>query len=98
MEALAATAAAYLIGFSIVYFLIAQSWPENFSETVSRMGSLYFTLFVFSTAGFGDIAAKTDFARAIVLLQIVGNLVIIALDGRLLLAAVKRWQARRTVQ
>ncbi|WP_236077868.1 potassium channel family protein [Rhodococcus sp. P1Y] len=59
------------------------------------MGGLYFTLTVFSTVGFGDITASTDFARAVVSIQMIGNLVIIALGGRLLLAAVRRGQARR---
>lgn len=95
VEALAAVVPIYLIGFSTAYHLIAASAPQNFSEPVSRMGGLYFTLSVFSTVGFGDITASTDFARGVVSIQMIGNLVIIALGGRLLLAAVRRGQARR---
>lgn len=94
IEATAAIVPVYLIGFSTVYFLMSEASYDNFTEPVSRMGSLYFTLSVFSTVGFGDIAASTDSARAVVSLQIVGNLVIIALGGRLLLAAIRRGQAR----
>lgn len=96
IEALFAVVPIYLIGFSTVYYLIAASDHQNFTEPVSRMGSLYFTLSVFTTVGFGDITAATDFARAIVTLQMVGNLVVVALGGRLLLAAVRRGQARRS--
>lgn len=95
IEALAAVIPVYLFGFSTAYFLIASSSAANFSEAVSRMGSLYFTLSVFTTVGFGDITASTDFARAVVTVQMVGNLVIVALGGRLLLAAVRRGRARR---
>lgn len=94
IEATAAIVPVYLIGFSTVYFLMSEASNDNFTEPVSRMGSLYFTLSVFSTVGFGDIAASTDSARAVVSFQIVGNLVIIALGGRLLLAAIRRGQAR----
>ncbi|MEO7079226.1 MAG: potassium channel family protein [Rhodococcus sp. (in: high G+C Gram-positive bacteria)] len=94
IEATAAIVPVYLVGFSTVYFLMSQAAYENFTEPVSRMGSLYFSLSVFSTVGFGDIAASTDSARAVVSLQMVGNLVLIALGGRLLLAAIRRGQAR----
>ncbi|WP_072806618.1 potassium channel family protein [Rhodococcoides yunnanense] len=96
IEALAAVVPVYLIGFSAVYYLIAAASELNFNEPVTRVGSLYFTLSVFSTVGFGDITASTDFARAIVTLQMVGNLVFVALGGRLLVAAVRRGQARRS--
>lgn len=95
IEALAAVVPIYLIGFSTGYYLIASTSAANFSEPVSRMASFYFTLSVFSTVGFGDITASTDFARAVVSVQMVGNLVIVALGGRLLLAAVRRGQARK---
>lgn len=95
VEAIAMVVPIYLIGFSTAYHLIAASAAQNFNEPVSRMGGLYFTLTVFSTVGFGDITASTDFARAVVSIQMIGNLVIIALGGRLLLAAVRRGQARR---
>ncbi|ORI23219.1 potassium channel family protein [Rhodococcus sp. 1168] len=94
IEATAAIVPVYLIGFSTVYYMMSEASYENFTEPVSRMGSLYFTLSVFSTVGFGDIAASTDPARAVVSLQIIGNLVLIALGGRLLLAAIRRGQAR----
>lgn len=94
MEALAAVVPTYIVGFSATYYSMAAASAANFSEPVSRMGSLYFTLSVFSTAGFGDITASTDFSRAVVSLQMVGNLIIIAIGGRLLVAVVRRGQAR----
>jgi hypothetical protein len=97
VEALAAVIPAYVIGFSTVYYLACAASSQNFTEPLTRMGSLYFTMSVFATVGFGDIAASTDFARAIVTLQMVGNLLIIALGGRLFVAAIRRGQSRRKV-
>ncbi len=44
--------------------------PATFSEPLTKSGSLYFTVTVFSTVGFGDITPVTDTARLIVSVQI----------------------------
>ena len=95
IEALAAVLPAYLLGFSAMYVLMSHADVTSFSEQLSHMGALYFALVVFSTVGFGDITPHTDAARAVVCVQILGNLAIIAFGLRLLVAAVKRGQQRR---
>lgn len=94
VEALAAVLAVYLVGYATMYYLLSQADPDNFTEPLSRLDALYFCLTVFATVGFGDIAATTEETRAVVSIQIVGNLVLIALGVRLLTAAVK-WRQRR---
>jgi len=94
-EALGAVISVYLIGFAAGYYLLAERHSGDFSESLTRVGSLYFTLSVFSTVGFGDITASTDLARAIVSVQMVCNVLFVALGGRLLVAAVRRGQARK---
>ena len=91
-EALGAVISVYLIGFAAGYYLLAERHSGDFSESLTRVGSLYFTLSVFSTVGFGDITAS---ARAIVSVQMVCNVLFVALGGRLLVAAVRRGQARK---
>lgn len=98
VEALGAVVPVYLIGFAAGYYLLAGRHAGDFSESLTRMGSLYFTLSVFSTVGFGDITASTDLARAVVSVQMACNLVFVALGGRLLVAAVRRGQARKVVR
>jgi hypothetical protein len=95
IEALAAVLPFYLLGFAATYVLMSYADAANFSEPLSHMGALYFALVVFSTVGFGDITPQNDVARAVVSLQIVGNLAILAFGLRLLLAAVKRGQQRQ---
>ena len=70
--------------------------PGSFTEPLSRMAALYFSLSVFSTVGFGDIAAQTDLARGLVSLQIVCNLVLIGFGVRFVVAAVSWAKAHRS--
>ncbi|AOW92116.1 ion channel family protein [Rhodococcus sp. WMMA185] len=94
VEALAVILPVYLLGFSVTYLLISERYPEYFSEPLTRMGALYFSLTVFSTVGFGDIVAVADAARAIVSVQIVGNMILIGAGIRLVVAVVG-WASRR---
>ena len=63
-----------VILFAIVYVSLSTVLPGSFSELLSQVAGLYLTMSVFSTVGFGDIAAITDAARLIVVLQILLNL------------------------
>lgn len=95
VEALAAATPLYLLGYSAVYDVIAATYPNSFSESLSKMGALYFTVTVFATVGFGDITAITDAARAVVTVQIVLNLAVIGLGGRILYAAIDQSRSRK---
>jgi len=95
VEAVATSVPVYLLLFSIVYYFMSRSSPDSFNETLSRMDALYFGVTVFSTVGFGDIAARNDVTRAVVTVQMVLNLLLIAGGLRFVLAAVKRGQERR---
>jgi hypothetical protein len=56
---------------------------------MSRVGALYFTVTVFATVGFGDIVPVTDAARIVVMVQMVGDLVLVGVGVRVLLGAVQ---------
>ncbi|MDV6270542.1 potassium channel family protein [Rhodococcus globerulus] len=98
VEAASVVVPTYLLIVSMTYFAVAGADPTSFTEPLSRMGALYFSLSVFSTVGFGDIAAKTDLARALVSLQIVCNLVLIGFGVRFVIAAVSWSKEHRTRQ
>jgi Ion channel len=89
-EALAVVVPLYLIGCSVMYYLMAEASPDSFSQSLSRMGSLYFTVTVFSTVGFGDILAVTDTTRAVVTVQMLANLFLLGIGGRIIFGAVER--------
>ena len=78
---------------------MAQADPANFNvEGLTRTDSLYFTLTIFSTVGFGDITATSQGARTMVMVQMVLNLVLIGAGVRLLTAAVHTGVARRQAE
>lgn len=95
VEGLAAALPLYLLGFSILYYLMAATTPGSFSTSLSRMASLYFTVTVFATVGFGDIVAVSETGRAVVTVQMVANLILLGLGGRILYAAIRRGRPPR---
>ncbi len=96
VEALAFIVPAYLVFFATTYYLMSHANPATFGTGQTRLDSLYFSATVFTTVGFGDISAKTQPARAIVLCQMVLDLVILGLVVRLVVNAVKIGQKRHT--
>jgi voltage-gated potassium channel len=96
VEALAFIVPIYLVLFAIIYYLMNHANPATFGTRQTRLDSLYFSATVFTTVGFGDISAKTQPARAIVLCQMVLDLVFLGLVVRLAVNAVKIGQKRRT--
>ena len=96
-EALAVSIPLFLLLFASTYLVLATVTPRNFSfsEPMTHTNSLYFTVTVFATVGFGDITATTNAARLLVTLQMVADLIVIGLGARVILGAVKRGQQRR---
>lgn len=89
IEALAIIVPIYLLAFSLGYLMMSINNPDQFTEPLTRMGSLYFTLSVFATVGFGDITAAVDVSRAVVSVQMVLNLIVVGVGIKVILAAVK---------
>lgn len=89
IETLALSAPLFLIVFATVYFATAQSDPAAFSQTLNRTDALYFTVTVFSTVGFGDIVPVSETTRAIVIIQMLGDLVLVGIVARVVLGAVQ---------
>jgi voltage-gated potassium channel len=88
IESLAAAIPLFLVLFAALYLHIADLDGSAFSEPLSRTGALYYTITVFSTVGFGDIVPRTDLARVVTMVQMLGDLVI---------GAVKLGRQRRAV-
>ncbi len=84
----------FLVLFSWIYLTMARADPADFGGPLSRISALYFTVTVFSTVGFGDIAPKTDVARLVVTVQMLADLVVVAVVIRLILGAATRGVAR----
>ena len=87
--ALATSVPLFFIVFSTTYFLMGQAAPASFNEPLSRLDALYFVVTVFATVGFGDIVAVTDPARTVVLIQMLGDLVVVGFVVRAFVGALQ---------
>ena len=95
-EALGVIVPLYLLLFASTYFLMERASAANFTEPLTRTDALYFSVTVFATVGFGDIAAKSETARVVLIVQMLGDLAILGAGARVLLRAVQRGRQRRS--
>ncbi len=72
-----------IVGFAGSYYSIALR-TDGFPAIDTRLDALYFTVVTLGTVGYGDIAPRTQSARALVTFQILVNLSLIATLIRLL--------------
>ena len=99
IEALAITVPLFLLLFAATYFLMAQANTGNFNvHALSRTDSLYFTVTVFATVGFGDIAATSQVARVVVIAQMILDLLVLGLVVKVFVGAVEIGRGLRTTQ
>lgn len=81
--------------FASTYWVVAAEQPDAFTEPLDRTDGLYFTVTVFTTVGFGDIAATSELARILVTVQMLVGLVTVGVLAKLVLGAVQVAVARR---
>jgi voltage-gated potassium channel len=94
IEALGLIVPLYLLLFASTYFVMERASAANFTQPLTRTDALYFAVTVFSTVGFGDIAAKSEAARVVLIVQMLGDLALLGAGARVLLGAVRRGQQR----
>ncbi|MFC9812321.1 potassium channel family protein [Streptomyces virginiae] len=89
LEAMATAVPLFLIVFSATYFMLSESVPGTFSETLNRTDALYFTVTVFATVGFGDIVPVTETGRVLTTVQMVADLIVVGVIAKALFGAMK---------
>ncbi|OKK21873.1 hypothetical protein AMK16_00990 [Streptomyces sp. CB00455] len=93
VEALAVSVPFVVLLFAVVYWLVDLGASGSFNEAMSRTDALYFSMTVFSTVGFGDIAPRSNTARLLTTGQMTVNILLIGVAARLMVSAVQ--EARR---
>jgi len=88
-DAMALVIPVFIVVFSWVYLTMSLSAPHAFSEPLNRTGALYFAVTLFSTVGLGDIAPVSQAARVVVTIQMVADLIVIAVVVRLIFGAAR---------
>lgn len=94
VESLAITLPLFLIIFSATYYVASVSDPAAFSEQLSKLDALYFTVTVFATVGFGDITARSDAMRTAVTVQMLADLALIGAGLKIVTGAVREARVR----
>ncbi len=89
VTALGTSLPVFLVVFATTYFVMGRTQPSNFSETLSRLDAIYFTVTVFATVGFGDIVPVTAAARGVVTLQMIGDVVLVGLVAHVIVGAMR---------
>jgi voltage-gated potassium channel len=92
-----------VVVFSHAFYVLNREDPGQFAGLHTRLDSLYFAVTTLATVGTGDVHAAGQTARALVLLQMVFNVVFVATTAslvttRIRTAAELRSQERRTQQ
>ncbi len=86
----------FLLLFASTYFVMERASAASFTQPLTRTDALYFTVTVFSTVGFGDITAKSEAARIVLIVQMLADLAFLGAGVRVLLGAVSRGRERRS--
>lgn len=89
IEAIAECIVVFVLLYSALHLSISSSDPAAFSEPLEHIDALYFTTTTFSTVGFGDIVAVTPLARAVVTLQMITGLGILAMVAKVAFLAAQ---------
>jgi voltage-gated potassium channel len=90
-----------VVVFAHAFYVLDQNDPSQIAGLHTRLDALYFAMTTLTTVGTGDVHAAGQTARALVLVQMVFNVVFVATIAALLSARVKqaaetRAQERRT--
>lgn len=95
VQALAVAVPLHLVLFAATYVLLSEHAQTAFTEPLTRTDALYFTVTVFATVGFGDISPVSELARAVVLGQMVANLLVVGVLLKVVTAAARLGRDRR---
>ena len=89
VETLGLLSPLFLIIFAGAYSSLSAADPGHFTQELDRTGAFYFTVTVFTTVGFGDIAPASTYARNLVTLQMILDVVLVAALARFVVFAAK---------
>lgn len=88
----------FVLVFASTYLLLDATVPGAFTEPLSHTDALYFTVTVFTTVGFGDIAPQSQEARLATTIQMIGGLLVLGLLARVVVSAVQDTRQRQQRQ
>lgn len=81
--------------FALGFYAIERADASQFADLETKTDALYFTVSALATVGFGDVHASGQLARALVTVQIVFNLVVVAALASVLTGQIRARMAGR---
>jgi voltage-gated potassium channel len=85
----------FLVVFATTYYVSGVSGSREWSEQLSRLDALYFTVTVFSTVGFGDIVPVSGLARLLTMTQMIADVILVGFVAKAMVAAMRKGIERR---
>jgi voltage-gated potassium channel len=85
-----------VVAFAMAFYIMEKSSPGEVVDLNTRLDSLYFTVSTLLTIGYGDVHAQGQAARALVLVQVVFDVVFVATAAGLLSSRVRSRARQRS--
>lgn len=81
-----------LVAFALLYYTLTVNGIDHFAGMSTRIDALYFATVTTTTVGFGDIVPLSQVARGLVTLQLVFNVIFVAMVANLVKQGLQaRW-------
>ena len=85
-----------VIGFASIYSAMSRH-GEEFTDIHTKLDAVYFTITTLATVGYGDIAPTGQVARAVAIIQMVVDILVIGVAARLAMrVAARETEARKS--
>jgi hypothetical protein len=81
--------------FALGYFSLEDADPGQFADLETKTDAIYFSLSTLATVGFGDVHATGQVARGLVIVQMVFDLVVVALVASILSTRIRERAGQR---
>ncbi len=89
VEAIALVATLFVVVMASLAWGLDQATPGSYSEALSRLDALYYTVTTLGTVGFGDITPTTEVTRAVTTVQIVLGVALLGAGIRMMLGVAQ---------
>ena len=96
VEALMTSGPLFIVLFAALHYVIAQVSPSSYTQPMTRLDALYFTVTTFATVGYGDLSPVSQTARLAALVQMVCGLFLVGVIAKLLLGITQESRGRIT--
>lgn len=94
-EAVMTSGPLFIVMFATMHYLIGALVSGSYTQPMTRLDALYYTVTTFATVGYGDISPVSQVARLVALLQMVFGLLLVGVIARLLFGIAQSEEDRR---